>query len=256
MGLVFMVTDMSNVKMSGAGIDLDNLDSSQRFNILIVDDEPDMVMLLKAILMMSGFNVVSANSGSEGIKKLTMYRPDLVMLDLMMQDMDGWQTMRYMREISDVPVIVISALGSKEDIVAGFRRGVDDYVTKPFYKEEVVERVRAVLRRARKPQEISRLVFPRANMVIDLLSQEICLKGTSVRLTGKEFAVLSVLAKHAPSIVSYQSISEAVWGEDSVEARKRIKYLTYLIRHKFSEVVPEEELIVNIDRIGYRLETE
>jgi DNA-binding response OmpR family regulator len=251
-----MANPSLDLKVTGPGVDLDNLESSQRFNVLIVDDEPDMVMLLKGILILSGFNVVSASSGSDGVKKLTLYRPDLVMLDLMMLDMDGWETMRYMREISDVPIIVISALGTKEDIVAGFRRGVDDYVTKPFYKEEIVERVRAVLRRSRKPQEISRLVFPKAGMVIDLLSQEVCIKDTQIRLTSKEFAVLSVLAKHAPSIVSYQMISEAVWGADSPDTRKRIKYLTYLIRHKLADAAPGEELIVNIDRIGYRLETE
>jgi DNA-binding response OmpR family regulator len=133
---------------------------------------------------------------------------------------------------------------------------VDDYITKPFFNEEVVARIRAVLRRASEPQEISRLVFPQVELVVDLHSQEVTIKDVKIQLTTKEFAVLSVLAKHAPAIVSYSAMAQAVWGADIPEARKRTKYLIYLLRRKLEEAAPEANLILNVGRLGYKLQTE
>ncbi len=184
------------------------------------------------------------------------HKPDLVLLDIMMPEMDGWEILNHLRQMTDVPVIVISALASKNEIVKGLSNGVDDYVTKPFYNAEVVARVKAVLRRSGKPQEVSRLVFPQVNLIVDLMSQEVTLNSKEIRLTPKEFSVLSVLAKHAPAIVSYQTISQAVWGEDSSDVRKRTKYLVYLLRRKFEKAEPGSNLILNVDRLGYKLQTE
>lgn len=241
---------------AGMGIDLDQVDAMDRQRILVVEDEMDTIFLLKQILRIAGFNVVSAISGQEALRKVADYKPDLVLLDLMMPDMDGWQTFSYLRQMVDIPVIIVSALGTKEDVVTGLRQGVDDYIAKPFYNKEVVERVRAVLRRVSQPQEISRLVFPQIDLVVDLMTQEVILAGNKIRLTPKEFGVLSVLAKHAPAIVSYETISDAVWGEDSPDVRKRTKYLIYLLRRKFENVLPNTNLILNIDRIGYKLEAD
>jgi DNA-binding response OmpR family regulator len=180
----------------------------------------------------------------------------LVLLDLMMPEMDGWETMHHMRKMSKVPVIIISALGAKDDVVGGLKQGADDYIAKPFFNAEVVERVKAVLRRAGKPKEISRLVFPQVDLVIDLMTQEVIMNGKTIRLTPKEFSILSVLAKHSPAIVSYETIGDSVWGEDSAEVRRRTKYLVYLLRKKFSEISPEVNLILNFDRLGYKLLTE
>ncbi len=129
-------------------------------------------------------------------------------------------------------------------------------MTKPFYNAEVVARVKAVLRRAGKPQEVSRLIFPQVDLAVDMMAQEVVLKNKDIRLTPKEFSVLSVLAKHAPAIVSYQTISQAVWGEDSADVRKRTKYLVYLLRRKFEKADPGSNLILNVDRLGYKLQTE
>jgi DNA-binding response OmpR family regulator len=241
--------------MSQSGVDLDEVYASERHSVLVVEDEPDTVFLLKHILRSAGFNVMGAINGSEALRKVAESKPDLVLLDLMMPDMDGWETYRYLRQMSDVPVIVISAVGNKDDIVKALRMGVDDYVTKPFFNAEVIARAQAVLRRYGKAEEVSRLVFPDVDLVIDFQTQKVTLRDQSVQLTNKEFAVLAVLARNAPEVVNYQTIAQQVWGMDTPDVRKRIKYLVYIIRRKFQSLDPERELISNVDRLGYRMNT-
>jgi len=174
-----------------------------------------------------------------------------------MPEMDGWEILDHLRQMIDkVPVIIVSAKASKDDVVKGLAAGADDYISKPFYNAELSERVKAVLRRASKPRELSRLVFPDIEMNLDLNMQEVTIKDQSMRLTPKEFDILSLLAKHSPAIVSYESIADNVWGEDSPEIRRRIKYLIYLLRRKFENIQADPDLILNIDRLGYKLQTE
>lgn len=239
------------------GIDLDELDISQRKRVLVVEDELDTVFLLKQILRMAGFNVLSATTGREALLKAAEQEPDLVLLDLMMPEMDGWEILGHLRQmIEKVPVIIVSAKASKDDVVKGLQAGADDYISKPFHNAELSERVKAVLRRASKPRELSRLVFPDIDMDLDLNMQEVTIKDQSMRLTPKEFDILSLLAKHSPAIVSYESIADNVWGEDSPEIRRRIKYLIYLLRRKFENIQADPDLILNIDRLGYKLQTD
>lgn len=238
-----------------SGVDLDEVYATERHSVLVVEDEPDTVTLLKHILRNAGFNVMGALSGSEALKKCADIKPDLVMLDLMMPDMDGWETYRYLRQMCDVPVIIISAVGDKEDVVRALRLGVDDYVTKPFYNAEVVARAQAVLRRYGKMEDVSRLVYPAIDLVIDFQTQKVTLRDQSVQLTNKEFAVLAVLARAAPEVVNYQTIAQQVWGMDTPDVRKRIKYLVYIIRRKFQNLDHQHELIMNVDRLGYKLDT-
>jgi DNA-binding response OmpR family regulator len=250
---------LSEDTVADIGIDLDQMETMERQRVMVVEDEIDTVLLLKQIFRMAGFNVVSAASGEEALKKIVKYEPDMVLLDIMMPDMNGWETLEYLRQMSEVPVIVCSALGTKHDVVRGLQAGVDDYVTKPFHSEELIERVRAVLRRTQKPKEISRFIFPQVGLVIDQMNQEVIYNDQTISLTQREFAVLSALAKHAPAIVSYETIASEVWGEketSSANARKRTKYLVYLLRQKFNEAEPDNDLILNVDRLGYKLQTE
>jgi len=237
----------------GAGIDLDNLSSGKRPTVLVVDDDPDMVTLLKQILLKEGFNVMGALGGQEALDKVVKKQPDIVLLDIMMPDMDGWDTMKHIREMVDLPVIFISALGTKDQVVKGLRRGGDDYITKPFYKPEVVERVRAVLRRAGKKIKLNRLVFPKIGLVLDMGAHHIVLNDNIMHLPPKEFAFLSLLAKNAPAVVNYKTIGEEIWNTNVPSIRKRTNYMVYLLRRKFAEVVPGTELLANVDRVGYKL---
>ncbi len=241
---------------TGLGLDLDEIGVSKRKRILVVENEVDTIFLLKQILCLAGFNVTSAVSGREALKKIVAYEPDLVLLDLMMPEMSGWETLRLIRQMTETPVIILSVLGSKEEVVEGLQLGADDYIIKPFYNAEVVERVKAVLRRSERAAEICRLVFPQIDLAVDIVHQEVVLNKHRIHLTPKEFDVLLVLAKRAPETVNYVTISRAVWGNDSASIRRRMKYLIYTLRHKFEDAAPGADLIRNVGRSGYRLQTQ
>jgi DNA-binding response OmpR family regulator len=239
------------------GFDLDALlDVHPRQRALIVDDDSDTVTLLKLALQRAGMDVLGALDGYEAVRKFSDAQPDIVLLDLMMPEMDGFETLRMLRQIQDVPIVIVSARASKEDIVKGLEAGGDDYVPKPFHPGEVVARVNAVLRRAKPLDSGSRLVFPKANLAIDFGTREVVMQGTPIQFTPKTFAVLEVLARNAPRPVSHQEIAEEVWGEDTAKVRKRIKYTILLIRRKLGDNEDKPRLILNRPAFGYQLQTE
>lgn len=244
---------INTVLTFNTGMDLDGLNHDRQC-ILIVEDEPDTIFLLKQILLNSGFNVRSAMSGKEAIEKVALYKPDLVLLDLMMPEMDGWETFRYLRQVADVPIIILSALAIKEDIVKALQLGVDDYITKPFYNAEVVARVKAVLRRSSKEEVNQEFIIREAGIFVDLAEQVVRIDDKKIEFSPREFSIFLILARNAPAVVKYSQITREVWGEDSASARKRTKFLIYLIRKKLEAVCPNRELIVNLDRIGYKLQ--
>ena len=238
------------------GLDLDQLyEQPDRPRILIIDDDADTIQLLKELLRSEGFDVYGARNRDEALKKTAEIPPNLVLLDLMMPDHDGWETFTSLREVTNAPVIVISAKDNKDDIVHGLQLGVDDYMTKPFFNAEVVARIKTVLRRARSLENMNQLVFPDIGLEIDLENQEVYLKGEPVHLTHRELAVLVSLAKHAPKSVTHETISREVWGEESPQAYKRIKYLVYLLRKKLEPDPGKPVLILNNEAFGYRLQT-
>jgi DNA-binding response OmpR family regulator len=248
--------ELSFENQSGIGADLDEVYASNRKRVLVVEDEPDTVLLLKHILRSAGYNVLGATSGQEALKKFSEVKPNLVMLDLMMPGMDGWETYRYLRQMSDVPVMILSAVANKEEVVRALRMGVDDYVTKPFVNAEIIARVEAILRRAHgTAQEVDRLLFSEIDLIVDFRTQEIIHCEQRIQLTGREFSILSLLARSAPAIVAYHDIATQIWEEDTAEARNRIKYLVHLLRRKFQRLPGQPDFIENVDRLGYKLRT-
>ncbi len=241
---------------TAVGIDLDALQGEKRTRVLVIDDEADTVTLLKMIFQREGFDVSGALSGSEALSKLTDVQPALILLDLMMPGMDGWETFTKIRELTDIPVIVVSALGQTETIVKALQMGVDDYVTKPFNQAEVIARSQALLRRTGGVKELKRLVFSTIEMVLDLDTQEVFYRGERIQLTGKMFEVMLILARSAPKVVTYDEITTQIWGQTGVAVRNRLKYLIYLLRQEFNAVDGELGIIRNIDRLGYKLITE
>jgi DNA-binding response OmpR family regulator len=242
-----------NIASLGSGVDLDSLNQVERKTVMVVDDEPDTITLLKHIFINNGFNVSGALSGKEAIRKLPDVNPSIIILDLLMPEMDGMETLEEIQKISDIPVIILSAVDRKDDIIRALRAGTDDYLTKPFNNDELIARVHSVLRRAEKTTSISSLNFPEVELLIDLKTYEVTYKGKRIQLTGKMFEVLTLLAKNAPKVVNYQEIAETVWGENSTPVRNRLKYLVYLLRKEFLVVDPDFDIIQNIDRLGYKL---
>jgi DNA-binding response OmpR family regulator len=239
------------------GLDLDELEiTKEREKILIVDDDPDAVALLKITLRKAGMNVLSATNGYDALRKCADEHPDLVLLDIMMPGIDGWETYHRLREFSDLPIVVVSALGEKDQIVEGLQEGVDDYISKPFYGPEVIARVRTVLRRAAAAQPASILIAPKEELVINLGSHQVMLAGEEVYLSPKEFDFLALLMGAASRPVSYGQIASELWNGEENEVRGRIKYLAFLLRQKLESDPSQPELILNRPGVGYVLNVE
>jgi len=236
------------------GTDLDSLqDLELRSRVLIIDDDPEAVTLLKLTLRSSGFDVTGAHSAEQAIEKCSQFNPDIILLDLMMPRVDGWVTFRRLRKLTDAPVVIVSALGEKTDIVQGLNTGADDYVSKPFYPPEIVSRIRAVLRRAKTSQPVTARLFPDVRLWIDFETKEVNLGTQSIMLTPKEFSVLEVLGREAPRPVSYEQLAEDIWGLDTKKAQNRLKWTIHNLRIKLKDNPLGEDLIRNRTGFGYQL---
>src|SRR3990172_11316550 len=159
---------LKKMPLENSGLDLDAVQElgNQRV-VLVVEDDPDTLDLLKLTLRKAGMNVVGAMDGKQAIRKWMESNPNIVLLDLLMPEMDGWETLSQLRAITDAPIIIISALTQKEHIVRGLKQGADDYVGKPFYGDEVVARIEAAMRRSGPKTPVSKLVFPQNLLSMD-----------------------------------------------------------------------------------------
>jgi DNA-binding response OmpR family regulator len=248
-------TEYQDGVVTSKGLDLDTIQSRPSARrALIIDDDPDTVDLIKIIFRNAGMDVVGAFSGREAIQKCSDSHPTVILLDLMMPDMDGWETFHSIRQMTDVPVIVVSADTKKENVVKGLNLGFDDYVTKPFFPPELVARVNTVLRRAIGTGPITRRVFPEVDLTLDFETHEVSLRGNEVHLSSREFALLEVLAVKAPRLVRYEEIANKIWGDDNIKIRNRIKYLIYLLRQKVEEDPNDPKLVLNREGLGYQLD--
>lgn len=225
--------------------------------ILVVDDEPAIVRLVRAKLQADGYGVITASRGAEAIELFDRERPDLVVLDLMMPEMDGFETLRRLRQFAATPVIMLTARGSDADKLRGFESGVDDYITKPFNPDELSARVAAVLRRADGAAPATAqtvLRYPRVE--IDLERRTVTLDGEEARLSRTEWEVLSLLAENAGKVMLHGEMLSRIWGP---EFRDEVHYLrTWVsrIRAKLEpDSDPEHPLIQTFPGIGYRLDS-
>ena len=239
------------------GIDLDLVkESHKRLTAMIVDDEPETIRMMKYILMKAGMDVVGANSGLNAIDICPHTQPDVILLDLMMPEMDGYETFRFLRNITNAPVLIVSAKTQKEDIVEGLTFGADDYLTKPFFPAELVARINTVVKRSKYIKPITAYSFPNLRLTIDIESREVTLRGETFLLPRVEFKVLTVLAKFAPKLVTKEVIAHEVWGEDSDKIKKRIKYFVHIIRQKLEIDPHAPRMIISREGLGYRLDTD
>jgi two-component system, OmpR family, response regulator len=222
---------------------------SEGERILVVDDEPFITDLLSAALRFEGFSVDVASTGAEALAKTRTERPDLVMLDIMLPDLEGVEVCRRIREGGDhVPVVFLTARDATEDKVSGLALG-DDYVTKPFSLDELVARVRAVLRRAGHDGAGVELTF--ADLVMNVDTHEVWRQGHPIELTATEFNLLQYLLENVRRVVSKSEILDRVWGYDfSGDVNIVETYISYL-RKKVDEYDPP--LIHTVRRVGYSL---
>jgi two-component system KDP operon response regulator KdpE len=218
--------------------------------ILIVDDEPQIRRALRTALGGHGYDVELAEDGEQGLAMLAMRPPDAVILDLVMPGIDGLEVLRQTREWSEVPIIVLSARGQEGDKVMALDLGADDYLTKPFGVNELLARLRAVLRRAGSIQES---VISVGDITIDLARRIVTKRGEHVHLTPTEYDLLRVLARDAGKILTHRQLLERVWGSYATENAQQLRvYINYL-RRKLEDDPAHPALIVTEPGIGYRL---
>jgi two-component system KDP operon response regulator KdpE len=218
--------------------------------ILIVDDEPNILATVSPLLRARGYEVLSAMSGRAAIDVVERDKPDLIVLDLGLPDLDGVEVCRRIRDSSGAPILVLSARGAEGDKVNALDAGADDYVTKPFGAEELLARIRASLRRADPPPAGDQLV--RGDLVIDRARFRVLRQGEEVRLTPKEFELLLYLAQHPGRVLTHRVILKAIWGPNAMDQPEHLRVLIASLRKKLERDPSSPHYILTEPWVGYR----
>jgi DNA-binding response OmpR family regulator len=223
--------------------------------LMAVDDDPTLLRFLTQYLERDGFEVITAEDGPTALKLFYEQRPELLILDIMMPGMDGWELSARIRELANVPIILLTAKSTESDKLRGFRLGVDDFVVKPFSLAELAARVRAVLKRsqAEKDDEAEIRV---GILYMDLRRHEVQLGVDSLTLTPTEFRLLEVLACRQGEAVSQKVLREGVWGPNYDPRGGALRRFIWLLRQKLERDPQMPERIVTVRGYGYRLEPE
>jgi two-component system KDP operon response regulator KdpE len=221
--------------------------------ILVVDDEERMVRFIRLNLEHDGFQVIEAFNGTQAIEKIRSNLPDIVLLDVMMPDIDGFEVLRIIRETSSVPVIMLTAKGEEEDRVRGLEMGADDYITKPFSPRELVSRVRAVLRRTESIGISTHgLIEIDGRLKIDFDRHEVWVEGKLVKLRPTEYRLLYHLVKNAGWVLTHDQILTKVWGYEYRDEPHYVRlYINYL-RQKLEKDPANPQYILTERGLGYR----
>jgi DNA-binding response OmpR family regulator len=221
--------------------------------ILVVDDEPSLVDLTRATLEREGYAVIEASNGLEAVAKVRDFLPDLVLLDVMMPEMDGFEALRAIREFSSVPIIMLTVQDSEASKVRGLELGADDYVSKTAGRRELVSRIRAVLRRARLSQPPSRsIVRVDDDLTVDFDRREVIVRGEATKLRPTEYKLLHHLIQNAGRLMTHEQLLTRVWGREYRDDTQLLRlYITYL-RQKIEPEPSKPKYILNERGMGYR----
>jgi two-component system KDP operon response regulator KdpE len=231
-------------------------DVGEKVKILVVDDEARIACDLKTTLSARGYSVLTASDGDDALRVMKSWTPDLVITDLRMPNMDGVELCRYLRAKSAIPIIVLSVRNEERTKVEALDGGADDYVTKPFSVDELLARVRAALRRVSTAQQPALDVIEVGHFRIDTQAHRVHIKGREVRLTPKEFDILTYLVRHPERVVTHRALLAAVWGDTNTE---QPEYLRVFIGHLRKKLEPDEtspRYITTEPWVGYRLNPE
>lgn len=223
--------------------------------ILIIDDDINLCQIVKFAFGREGAEVFSAHDGRSGLQLFYKHRPDLVILDIRMPDIDGWETCKQIRTLSNVPIIMLTMLHRNDEIIKGLNHGADDFVTKPFSHDVLIARSKAVLRRTEQMNEPEEQVtYSDDYLAIDLERRRVLVRGQMVQLTATEFRLLSVLLRNAGRVLSYESILRHVWGDDYEGSTDYVQvYLSHL-RRKLEEDPRNPRYLLTEHGVGYRFE--
>jgi DNA-binding response OmpR family regulator len=220
-------------------------------SVLVVDDDADVRTLVSALLTRAGYLVAEAPDGRAALKELYGQRPDLVVLDVSMPDLDGWATLERIRELSDVPVVMLSARGQELEKVRALRSGADDYVTKPFGRQELLARVESVLRRSGGGGG-SKETYSDALLTLDFAERRLTVGGRAVELTPLEFKLLATFVGHPNQLLEHGQLLELVWGGERGSSRDQVKLYVGYLRRKLADAGAQPGVIETVRGFGYR----
>lgn len=221
--------------------------------VLVVDDESRMINFIRMNLELEGFQVIEAGNGLEALDMLRRHIPDLIILDVMMPQLDGFETLRMLREFSNVPVIMLTAKGEEEDKVRGLELGADDYITKPFGAREMVSRAKAVLRRVNSVSEPSEAILQVDNrLAVDFNKREVIVEGEHIKLRPTEYRLLYHLIENAGWTVPHEQLLAKVWGYEYRDETHYVRLYVNYLREKVEEDPSNPKYILTERGIGYR----
>lgn len=224
---------------------------SENATALIIDDEPQIRKLLRVVLEQENYRALESENGRQGISDVALRRPDVVLLDLGLPDMDGLVVLERLRQWSHVPILVLSVRDGPADKVAALDAGADDYVTKPFEATELLARLRAIQRRVAGGSESAR--FEAGHLMIDFANHSVTVSGREVKLTSTEYALLKLLAMHAGKVVTQKQLLREVWGPNAEEQAQYLRVYMMHLRKKLEIPGASERLLKTESGIGYRL---
>lgn len=227
---------------------------ANRGEVLIVDDEPGISRLISMYLEREGFQTANARTGGEALEMVAAGSPSLIVLDIMLPDIDGWEVCREIRRHSDVPIIMLTAREGDEDKIVGLEIGADDYVTKPFVPRELVARVKAILRRARPaaPSDDGQAIMDFGALTIDPAKREVHLNGERITLRAKEYDLLTELARKPGVVFSREKLLQDVWGYDFYGDSGTIDVHVRRLRAKLNDDSSKPRFIETVWGVGYR----
>lgn len=225
--------------------------SDKRTRVLIIDDEGPIRKFLRVSLTARDFDVEEATTGREGISQTARYKPDLVLADLGLPDMDGKQVIKELRDWTQVPIIVLSVREQEQEKIAALDAGADDYVSKPFSMGELLARIRVSLRRSLTAE--NEPILTCGGLTVDLNTRRVTLNGQEIKLTPNEYEILKVLIKHAGRVLTHKQILQAVWGNEYGTDTQYVRVYIGQLRRKIEDDPARPRYIVTESGVGYRL---
>jgi DNA-binding response OmpR family regulator len=222
--------------------------------VLVIDDDDDIRGLVAELLRRAGLEVDEAGDGRAGLRAFHQTPADVVVLDVSMPELDGWETLERIRDLSDVPVMMLTARGAELERVRGLQAGADDYLVKPFGRQELVARVQALLRRARSSSDERQESYVDDRITIDFAQRAVAYDGSDVALTPLEFKLLSVFVRHPRQVLSREQLLQLVWGDAYGVSGDQVKLYVGYLRRKLDSEQPDNVPIETVRGFGYRYE--
>jgi two-component system, OmpR family, KDP operon response regulator KdpE len=223
--------------------------------ILIVDDEEDMIKMLHDMLQREGYRIAAARDGKQALQIIEKHCPDLVLLDLMMPDMDGWEACRRIRELTNAPIIMLTALSGDRLVARGLELGADDYLTKPFSMLELSARVRAALRRYRQPYRAGPVVQVDDYLTVNFAQRQVIAGGKTVELSAIEYKIMACFLDNADRVLTHKSLLTQVWGWEYADQTDYLKVYIHNLRKKIEKNPQHPSYILTERGLGYRFQT-